>query len=237
MDSYWCQEDQREWDEEWDNEVTKVVRAAQGRGKYAERGMEAGIRRVIFIRHAQPGDAADGLSGVGKEQAEVTGQRLREQLGDVDAVYHAGSPEAQRTAEIICSRLSAGKKRAVEVFNMGEALAECVPALPSPSPPAFADIPEAELADAGLKAETAIRAHVWTPGGLEEERVSTEIVVSHGNIIRYMICRALQLSPTTWSRFAAHHCSISEISVDMTGAVQLREFGGVGHLPRKMVTY
>mmetsp|Transcript_59238 Transcript_59238/g.183988 ORF Transcript_59238/g.183988 Transcript_59238/m.183988 type:complete len:110 (-) Transcript_59238:19-348(-) len=87
------------------------------------------------------------------------------------------------------------------------------------------------------RAEGALRALLWRPSGSRPDEASVEIVVSHGNLIRYLVCRALQLPPTAWSRLAAFHCAVTWIDVDSEGGVALREFGGVGHLPPELMTY
>ena len=40
-----------------------------------------------------------------------------------------------------------------------------------------------------------------------------EIIVGHGNVIRYFFCRALQLPPEVWLRFSTFNCSISKWSM------------------------
>ena len=37
-----------------------------------------------------------------------------------------------------------------------------------------------------------------------------EVIVGHGNVIRYFFCRALQLPPEVWLRFSTFNCSISK---------------------------
>ena len=45
-----------------------------------------------------------------------------------------------------------------------------------------------------------------TPPAAKQEY---EIVVAHGNVIRYMVCRALQLPPEAWLRFSTFNCSLT----------------------------
>ncbi|KAH9598199.1 Histidine phosphatase superfamily [Trypanosoma melophagium] len=65
---------------------------------------------------------------------------------------------------------------------------------------------------------------------------SVEIIVGHANVIRYLVCRALQLPPEAWLRISLPHCSITSITINGRGHVSLSCLGSVGHLPADMVT-
>ena len=57
-----------------------------------------------------------------------------------------------------------------------------------------------------------------------------EIVVCHGNVIRYMFLRALQLPPEAWLRLCTFNCSLTYMVVRPTGTVSCRTLGDIGHL-------
>lgn len=57
-----------------------------------------------------------------------------------------------------------------------------------------------------------------------------EIIVCHGNVIRYMFCRALQLPPEAWLRLTTFNCSLTYLAVRPTGTVSCRMLGDIGHL-------
>ena len=62
----------------------------------------------------------------------------------------------------------------------------------------------------------------------EEEYI---VFICHQNIIRYFVCRALQLPPEAWLRFRGSNCGITEIIISDDGRVSLEKFADVGHLP------
>lgn len=64
-----------------------------------------------------------------------------------------------------------------------------------------------------------------------------EIVVCHANVIRYFLCRALQLPPEAWLRFCNFNCSLTYLTIRPTGSVSCRMFGDVGHLPYSKCTF
>jgi serine/threonine-protein phosphatase PGAM5 len=57
-----------------------------------------------------------------------------------------------------------------------------------------------------------------------------EIIVCHGNVIRYFFCRALQLPPEAWLRMQTLNCSITYIVIRPNGMVSARMMGDIGHL-------
>ena len=59
----------------------------------------------------------------------------------------------------------------------------------------------------------------------------------HGNVIRYMTLRALQLPPEAWLRLCTFNCSLTYLVVRPTGSVSLRALGDVGHLDPPLVTF
>ena len=66
------------------------------------------------------------------------------------------------------------------------------------------------------------------PRTIEEEYI---VLTCHQNIIRYFVCRALQLHPEAWLRFRGSNCGITEIIISDDGRVSLEKFADVGHLP------
>ena len=64
-----------------------------------------------------------------------------------------------------------------------------------------------------------------------------EVVVCHANVIRYVVCRALQLPPEAWLRISLPHASLTHLVIRPNGDVSLRLLGDVGHIPSAMVTY
>ena len=57
-----------------------------------------------------------------------------------------------------------------------------------------------------------------------------EIIVCHGNVIRYFFCRALQLPPEAWLRFSTFNCSLTYIMIKPNGRASCRMLGDIGHL-------
>ncbi|CAJ1375093.1 unnamed protein product [Effrenium voratum] len=228
---------EEEWAEDWDEELADEEGApkemaaafALARSLRYQRS-NVGTRHLLFVRHAQPGEEAE-LSPLGLQQAELAAQRIFSQVGlsKYKVIFHAPSAEAKATADVIQKRL--GKVLAKE----SDLLVEGVPMVPDPAPEQLQQLPKDVLFKDMVRAEGALRTHLWRPAGGPES--TAEIVVGHGNQMRYVLCRALQLNPNVWSRFAAGHATVSWLEISSDGSVLLREFGGSGHLPPELRTY
>ena len=59
----------------------------------------------------------------------------------------------------------------------------------------------------------------------------TELMVCHGNVIRYLVTRALGVDPTAWLGMSVGHASITRIRIEADGSFKVLSVGDVGHLP------
>jgi serine/threonine-protein phosphatase PGAM5 len=64
-----------------------------------------------------------------------------------------------------------------------------------------------------------------------------DIIICHGNVIRFFVMRALQLPPQAWLRLCFFNCSLTCLTIRPSGHVSLRYAGDVGHLPEADITY
>ena len=89
---------------------------------------------------------------------------------------------------------------------------------------------------AAKKAEKAGEDAPPVPSYADEEE-TYDLVVCHGNVIRYSMCRALQLPPNYWLRLATYNCGLTHFQIRATGSVSLFGFGDIGHLDLDQTTY
>jgi serine/threonine-protein phosphatase PGAM5 len=73
--------------------------------------------------------------------------------------------------------------------------------------------------------------------GEPPENHEFEIIVAHGNVIRYFFCRALQLPPESWLRLCTLNCSLTYFTVRSSGTVSCRMMGDCGHLEPSETTF
>ncbi|VDN24835.1 unnamed protein product [Gongylonema pulchrum] len=88
----------------------------------------------------------------------------------------------------------------------------------------------------GSRIEAAFRKYIHRASSKQKED-SWELIVCHGNVIRYFVCRALQFPPEGWLRMSVGHCSITWLIVYPNGTVSVRTLGDIGHLPREKVSF
>ncbi len=209
--------------------------------------MTAGVRTLYLVRHGaydidDPRDEAvgRGLLPLGVAQARVTGDRLRGLPFAFDAVSASPLTRARETAEVIAAQLGgAGSDRsdrsarsAAPRIAIDPDLAECTP--PTRRADIMAEEKPEDLAACSAQLERlAPRLLAPLPGGSPARR---ELVVAHGNVIRWLVTRALGVDTTAWLSMSIGHASVTTIAIDGKGAVRILAVGDVGHLPPGLQT-
>ena len=141
-----------------------------------------------------------------------------------DALYVSPLQRARDTAATIAMDFP-GRH-----FEVLPDLAECTP------PTRHAEIMKAEKAEdlAACKAQLdRLFAEHFRPA-VGKER--SELLICHGNVIRYLITRALDVDSTAWLEMSVGHASITRIRIDADGHIKVIAVGDVGHLPSNLLT-
>ncbi len=183
-------------------------------------------RTLYFIEHAeyessmQPADGrGGGLTRLGCEQAARTADRL--QTLPIGIIHHSPLRRAVETASIIAARFPAVPLR------QSQLLRECYPSIPPVWEARFAHISAAQRERDHRQAQRAFLAFCSPCPGVARH----ELVVCHANLIRSIVCRAVQAPLDTWMYIDVFHCGISVIAVDASGQVKLVSHNDTGHLP------
>ena len=207
-------------------------------------------RHIYIVRHGQrlSGTAKDqlglGITETGKIQADFTGERFKK--FPINIIHYSTLRRASETAKIISQSLPNVRMRGSKL------LWECIPYLPSdfitwykankgriPSdsittPIQMApwlglwspDTPWGIIEDGFAQAKQAW-GHFFRPSREEKH----EILVCHGNILRYFMVRALKAPLESWINTDINNCGISEFSVHPDGEVILVSHNDTGHMP------
>ena len=61
-------------------------------------------------------------------------------------------------------------------------------------------------------------------------------MVAHGNVIRYLVTKALGVDTTAWLEMSVHNASLTVIRVQADGRFKVIAVGDTGHLPPAMYT-
>ena len=186
------------------------------------------IRTVILLRHGQHNAAAPnqlgGLTELGRRQATLAAERLVDE--PIDRIVVSEFRRARQTAEEI-----ARHHPSIEIGQDAD-LCECVPSVP-PGQEVF--YPE------GVKASqtAACREHLDRAYSryFESDNEGTTLLVCHGNVIRYLLCRVLAVRLDAWSRFDIHNCGICRVASKTFLGTQVTGLNDTGHMPLSMLTY
>jgi len=198
----------------------------------AEPAPRRGLRTIILIRHGvydetdtRDEEVGRGLLPQGREQARLTGARLAAWPGRIDALHASTMTRARQTAEIIAGALPHLKPQP------DRGIRECTPATYRED--VMADLSPGEADSCAAQLEDAF-ARYFRPS---PERDSTEVLVCHGNVIRYMVVRALGADPKLWLGMSLANCSLTVIEVRPDGRFRITAVGDRGHLPVPLQTW
>lgn len=193
-----------------------------------ENGKPKATRNILLIRHSQYNlsgstDKERFLTPLGREQAELTGQRLAALGLKYDLMIHSSMTRATETANIISKHLPGVDLVSCDLLREGAPI--------EPVPPVTHWKPDAvQYHEDGARIEAAFRRYIHRADPKQKED-SFEIIVCHANVIRYFVCRALQFPPEGWLRMGLNNGSITWLTIRPSGRVALRTLGDSGFMP------
>lgn len=187
-------------------------------------------RYLYLLRHGQYHTASEHprhgeLTGLGRRQARRVATRLRRL--PIEVIRHSGVPRARETAEIIAEKLPDAPLKKSPLLREG---------FPSAPPKHLARIaiPKPRLARDRERLQAAHRKFFRACRGRDRH----ELIVGHGNAIRFLVCLGLGGDVRDWWRLAALHCGLTVIRVSPAPRGQvLVSLNDVGHLPPAMQTF
>jgi serine/threonine-protein phosphatase PGAM5 len=192
---------------------------------------EPAARLITLVRHGHylPDERADaargpGLSALGVAQAHLAGARLAGGGSEFDALHVSPMQRARDTAAVI------GMEFPQQRFTLIEDLKECTPSTRR-SEITKDETPEA-LAACQAQLDRVFATY-FQPAAGQERR---ELFVCHGNVIRYLVTRALGVETNAWLEMSVGHASLTRIRVEADGRFKVISVGDVGHLPTNLLT-
>lgn len=192
---------------------------------------EAAARILILIRHghyvADPAideKIGPGLSPLGVAQANLAGARLAGWPMKFDALYVSPMQRARDTAASI------GGGFPGRSFEVVDDMAECTP--PTRRTEITAEEKPEDLAACKAKLDRVFERFFKPAAGAERQ----EMFVCHGNVIRYLVTRALGVDTAAWLEMSVGHASITKIRIEPDGRMKVIAVGDVGHIPPNLLT-
>jgi serine/threonine-protein phosphatase PGAM5 len=201
--------------------------------------MEQNVARhyLYLIRHGQynlTGKHKLGgkLTHIGQVQAEFAAKALR--VLPISTIYASTLRRAAETADIIAREFPDIPMKRTQV------LWECVPMIPPRFANHFARIAAKDpdftteyVAQQRAQAEKAFTRYFKPLRNGEDKH---ELLICHGNIMRFLVCRAMAVDPDAWGNLLVNHCGISRIVVESDGSMFLLSHNDVGHMPTHLWT-
>ena len=186
-------------------------------------------RTIYLVRHGyydlQSTHRLEGsLTPIGVEQAQLTARRLSSL--PINTIHCSTLRRAAETAEIIAQKFPGVP------LHKSKGLKECVPCVPPNYAEYYAGYPTQNLAWGKNQAEKAFDKYFKRTRGQDKH----EIIVAHGNLIRYFICRVLQVEPEAWGNMDLCNCGLCTVLINPDGRMILVSHNDVSHLPDHLVT-
>ncbi|XP_046964040.1 serine/threonine-protein phosphatase Pgam5, mitochondrial isoform X2 [Vanessa cardui] len=230
------------WEKNWDHRepesIVKPPRSSkpEDENRYneqIEKSKSKAVRHLFLIRHGQYNiegatDKERVLTELGRQQADLTGQRLAKLDIKWDLLVRSTMTRAQETAMIIAKHLP----KDLEVKDC-QLIEEGAP-IP-PEPPVGHWRPEPKFFQDGARIEAAFRRY-FHRAPPEQTHDSYTLLVCHANVIRFFVCKALQFPPEGWLRISLNHGSITWLSILPNGNVVLRGLSDTGHMQPSCIT-
>lgn len=177
-------------------------------------------RNLTLEQHYELHMKEGGLTPTGEEQAKLTGKRFS--TLPIDAIHCSSLRRTLETAKMIAKEFPGIKMQKSRLFW------ECVPSIPKDFAhhEHFKYISEKDVHQWKKQADEAFERYFKSTRRTDKH----EIIVSHANLIRYLICRTLNIQPDTWFNMCIDNCGISEIRIEPDKRIRLVSYNDVGHL-------
>lgn len=189
------------------------------------------VRTIVLVRHGNyvADDSIDEktgphLSPLGVAQAYLAGARLANSTMTFDKLYVSPMQRARDTAAAIAPEFPQQR------FEVIDDLAECTP--PTRRADIMAREKPADLAACKEKLDRDFERFFKPAVGKEQ----ADLLVCHGNVIRYLTMRALGVDTKAWLEVSVGHASITTIRVQADGKFKVIAVGDVGHISPNLRT-
>ncbi|CAH2295628.1 serine threonine- phosphatase PGAM5, mitochondrial isoform X1, partial [Pelobates cultripes] len=191
-------------------------------------------RHIFLIQHANHKTCTSSdkkLTAEGYEQADLTGKRLaklskgpgmakKRRAIQFKHIIYSPQTTTRETAERISKHLPSVTMLSCDSLNEGP------PIQTSQDPDWKPDLDHLE---------TAFRKYIYRPDP-EQAEDTYETMVCHADLIRYIVCKSLQLPLKAWSRMSLYHSSVTKLVVQQDGNVRLKMLGDAGFMPHNLLT-
>jgi len=194
---------------------------------------QKGTRTIYLIRHGEydqtdttDSDIGKKLTPLGIAQARLVSARLKGIPAEFTSLTSSTMIRARETAIVINQDFPELK------LQQSDLIRECTP--PTWRKDIMTDETETDLNMCVENLEKAYK-EIFVPSPDSKDR--NDIIVCHGNVIRYFVTKVLNVDTMSWLQMSITNCSFTIIRVLPDGSMKLDAFSDYGHIPENMRTF
>jgi serine/threonine-protein phosphatase PGAM5 len=182
------------------------------------------IRHGAYVadRNADP-QLGPSITPLGVAQARLIAARLSATGVAFDSMTSSTLQRARDTAAVMHETLSS-----VPVAQSA-LLSEC-------TPPLYETAEDEVTRERATCAKQLDRAFAEFFTGAKDAK-RNDILVAHGNVIRYLVTKALKVDPRAWPGMSVAHASLTVIQVQPDGSARVLAVGDSGHIPSPLLSW
>jgi serine/threonine-protein phosphatase PGAM5 len=193
---------------------------------------EKGTRTIYFIRHGYYNESDErdeftgkGLTPLGIAQARLVSARLKGMPVNFTSLTSSTMTRARETAMVINEDFPELQ------LKQNELICECTP--PSWRKDVMAGVDTVHRKECVENLENAFKEYFIPSPDINDRN---DIIVCHGNVIRYFVTKVLKVDTMAWLQMSIGNCSLTTIRIKPDGTMKLVSFSDVGHIPPNMQT-
>ena len=192
-----------------------------------------GTRTIYLIRHGDYApqddsipDSLNILTPLGIAQARLVSTRLKSIIIEFNSLISSTMTRAMQTSQVIINDFPE------ILFEQSDLIRECTP--PTWREDVMAETKSSDMEECVDNLEQAFQKY-FNPSPDEKDR--NDIIVCHGNVIRYFVTKVLNVDTMSWLQMSISNCSLTIIRVLPNGNLKLDAFSDYGHIPENMRTF
>ena len=211
--------------------IILIILGVEAYGQNSD-AQENGTRTIYLIRHGEytpqddniP-DSENVLTPLGIAQARLVSARLKSMNVKFSSLTSSTMTRARQTAMVI--------NEDFPDLNLEESdlIRECTP--PTWRNDVMAGVNTVHRMECVENLEKAFNKF-FIPSTDENDR--NDIIVCHGNVIRYFVTKVLKVNTMSWLQMTISNCSLTVVRIKPDGTMKLVSFNDVGHIPPNLQT-
>jgi serine/threonine-protein phosphatase PGAM5 len=191
-----------------------------------------GVRTLYLIRHGQydhddkrEPDIGKGLLPLGIAQTRLLASRLKSLPIEMTSLLSSTMTRAHQTAMIISKEFPG-----MELVQ-SSLIRECTP--PTWREDIMVDEDPLEMKECINRIDEAFNTY-FIPSPDDNDR--HDIIVCHGNVIRYFVTKILKVESMSWLQMSTGNCGLTVVQIKPNGSMKLVSFNDMGHIPPNLQT-